>query len=81
MRRSVGAGLSCSVWDANGQEANVRAVARAARIYMATQVEAGHINSMSMTNGAVAALAYNTSLTDRWLPLIRSRKYDFPPGR
>ena len=76
MRRSVAAGLSCSVWDADGQEANVRAVTRAARLYMATQVEAGHIHSMSMTNGAVAALAYNTSLTDRWLPLIRSRKYD-----
>jgi putative acyl-CoA dehydrogenase len=76
MRRSVAAGLSCSVWDASGKEANVRAVARAARVYMATQVEAGHINPMSMTNAAVAALAHDASITDRWLPLIRSRKYD-----
>ncbi len=76
MRRSVAAGLSCSVWDASGEEANVRAVARAARLYMAAQAEAGHIMPMSMTNAAVAALAHNGSLADRWLPLIRSRKYD-----
>ncbi len=76
MRRSVAAGLSCSVWDASGKEANVRAVARAARLYMAAQVEAGHINSMSVTNAAVAALAHDAAITDRWLPLIRSRKYD-----
>ena len=76
MRRSVAAGLSCSVWDASGMEANVRAVARAARVYMAAQVEAGHIYPLSMTNAAVAALAHNGPITDRWLPLIRSRKYD-----
>ena len=40
----------------------MRAVARAARLYMAAQVEAGHICPMSMTNAAVAALAHNASL-------------------
>ena len=75
-RRSVAAGLSCSVWDAGGQEASVRAVARAARLYMATQVEAGHLDMMSMTSAAVAALGHAPMLADRWLPLVRSRRYD-----
>ncbi len=76
MRRSVAVGLSCSVWDASGSETSVRAAARAARLYMASQVEAGHVQPLSTTNAAVAALAHDASLTDRWLPLIRSRKYD-----
>ena len=63
MRRSVAAGLSCSVWDASGDEANVRAVTRAARLYMASQVEAGHISPISMTNAAVAALAHNAPIS------------------
>ncbi len=76
MRRSVAAGLSCSIWDAGGEEASVRAVARAARIYMAAQVEAGHLSPLSMTNAAVAAIGHAPPIADRWLPLVRSRKYD-----
>lgn len=76
MRRSVAAGLHCSVWDAQGEESDVRAVARAARLYMTAQVEPGHLTGMSVTNGAVAVLAHGGSLADTWVPRIRSRTYD-----
>ena len=61
MRRSVASGLQCSIWDAAGDEASVRAVARAARLYMTAEVDAGHLASMTMTNAAVAALAHAPS--------------------
>jgi putative acyl-CoA dehydrogenase len=76
MRRSVGAGLHCSVWDAAGAEAQVRSVARAARLYMTAQVECGHLSPVSMTNAAVAALAQAPALADEWLPQLRTRQYD-----
>jgi putative acyl-CoA dehydrogenase len=79
MRRSVAAGLQCSVWDATDDEANSRAVARAARLYMTTQVEAGHVCPMTMTNAAVAAIAHAPGLADTWLPRIRTRRYDSSP--
>ena len=76
MRRSVAAGLQASIWDASGDEASVRAVARAARIYMTAQVEAGHVGAMSVTSASVAALAHAPKLAETWLPMIRSRRYD-----
>jgi putative acyl-CoA dehydrogenase len=76
MRRSVSSGLHCSVWDASGGEANVRTVARAARLFMTAQAECGHICPMTMTNAAVAALAHAPALADHWLPRVRSRQYD-----
>ncbi len=76
MRRSVAVGLQCSIWDASGEEANVRAVARAARLYMSAEVEAGHLSAMTMTNATVAALAHTPNLADVWLPRIRTRRYD-----
>jgi putative acyl-CoA dehydrogenase len=76
MRRSVGAGLHSSIWDASGDEASVRTVARAARLYMTAQVECGHICPMTMTNASVAALAHAPVLANEWLPKIRSRQYD-----
>ena len=76
MRRSVASGLQCSIWDASGDEASVRSVARAARLYMSAEVEAGHLGAMTMTNAAVAALAHAPALADTWLPRIRTRRYD-----
>jgi len=76
MRRSVSAGLHCSVWDASGAEANVRTVVRAARLFMTAQAECGHVCPMTMTNASVAALAHAPDLANRWLPLVRTRKYD-----
>jgi putative acyl-CoA dehydrogenase len=79
MRRSVAAGLQCSVWDAAGEEADARTVARSARLYMTSAVEAGHLGAMMMTNAAVAALAHTSDLADAWLPRIRTRRYDSSP--
>lgn len=76
MRRSVSAGLHCSVWDAAGSEANVRTVARAARVFMTSQAEAGHVCPMTMTNASIAALAHAPGLANQWLPLVRTRQYD-----
>ena len=76
MRRSVAAGLHCSVWDILDEEGSVRAVSRAARLYMTVQVEAGHICPMTMTNASVAAIAHAPHLADTWLPRIRTRRYD-----
>ena len=76
MRRSVSAGLHCSIWDAAGEEANVRSIARAARLFMTAQIECGHICPITMTNASVAALAHTPALADQWLPMIRSRQYD-----
>jgi putative acyl-CoA dehydrogenase len=79
MRRSVAAGLQCSVWDAAGDEAEARTVARAARLYMTAAVEAGHLAGLSATNAAVAALAHAPEIADTWLPRIRTRRYDSSP--
>ena len=55
MRRSVAAGLQCSVWDASGDEAEARTVMRAARFYMTSGVEAGHLGAMSAPRDVQAA--------------------------
>ncbi|MBZ9936567.1 acyl-CoA dehydrogenase family protein [Mesorhizobium sp. BR1-1-16] len=79
MRRSVGAGLHASIWDAVGDESNVRAVARGARIYMTAQVELGHLGPLSLTSASVASLGHAQPLAEAWLPLLRSRRYDSRP--
>ena len=76
MRRSVAAGLHCSVWDAAGGEGRVRTVARAARLFLTAQVDAGHLTQMISTSASVAALAHSPRLAEQWLPMVRSRKYD-----
>jgi len=76
MRRSVAAGLHCSVWDAAGAEANVRSLARAARLFLTAQVDAGHLAQMSATSAGIASLARSPHLAEQWLPLLRSRNYD-----
>jgi putative acyl-CoA dehydrogenase len=76
MRRSIGAGLHASIWDAVEPEAGVRTVARAAALYMTAQAECGHLCPMTMTSASVAALAHAPDLANRWLPKIRTRQYD-----
>src|SRR5579862_7270446 len=58
MARSMAAGLHASVWDraaAPERHASGHA-ARAARLFLATQAESGHICPLTMTNASVAAL-------------------------
>jgi len=58
MRASIAAGLHASTWTSSGKRAAAPAeVARAARYYMAAQVEAGHLCPVTMTRAALAALA------------------------
>jgi len=76
MRRSIGEGLSSSVWSGPEEEAGIRHRARAARFYMTAGVECGHLCPVTMTNAAVAALAAAPALREKWLPVITSRQYD-----
>ncbi|MCC6982663.1 MAG: acyl-CoA dehydrogenase family protein [Bauldia sp.] len=76
MRRSVGAALHCSMWDAGGEEGPVRTLARAARLFVTAEVECGHLSAIITTSGAVTALSYSPALSQEWIPLVRSRRYD-----
>jgi putative acyl-CoA dehydrogenase len=75
MQKSMAAGLHCSAFDPN--EAGERRISeRVARLYMATQIEAGHLCPTTMTNASVAALAASPEVHAAWLPRILSRDYD-----
>ncbi|AHH96566.1 acyl-CoA dehydrogenase family protein [Kutzneria albida] len=52
-------------------------VARAAKMIVWGQVEAGHICPISMTYAAVPALRHNAELAARYEPLLTSPEYDF----
>jgi putative acyl-CoA dehydrogenase len=77
MAESVGAGLHASTWHADLRPASAPAhVIRAARFYMAAQVETGHLCPITMTHAAVAALAAETDVAEKFAPKILSRDYD-----
>ncbi|HET9248011.1 MAG TPA: DNA alkylation response protein, partial [Xanthobacteraceae bacterium] len=77
MAESVAAGLAASTWREDGTPARAPAqVARAARFYMAAQVETGHLCPITMTHAAVAALAVERALVAKFMPKIMSRRYD-----
>jgi putative acyl-CoA dehydrogenase len=73
MRQSVAAGIASSPWSEPGEGAHV---ARAARFYMQTQVEAGHTCPITMTFAATPSLRLAPELPAEWLPKIHSREYD-----
>ena len=76
MRRSVGLGLHASIWDDSQEEQGQRNSVRAARFFMSSGVESGHLCPITMTNASVATLMAAPELLNEWLPRIRSRKYD-----
>jgi putative acyl-CoA dehydrogenase len=77
MSESVAAGLQASTWRADASPAPAPAqVARAARFYMAAQIETGHLCPITMTRAAVAALAAEPALVGKVMPKIVSRDYD-----
>ena len=76
MRRSVSLGLHSSIWDDNALEAGQRNTVRAARFYISSGVESGHLCPITMTNASVAALMESPELLGEWLPRIKSDKYD-----
>ena len=77
MAESIREGLHASTWRTDATVAGAPAeVARAARFYMAAQVENGHQCPITMTRAAVAALAAEPALVKRLMPKIVSRDYD-----
>src|SRR5262247_3716526 len=77
MAESVAAGLAASTWREDATPARAPAqVRRAARFYMAAQVETGHLCPITMTHAAVAAFAVERPLVAKFMPKIMSRRYD-----
>jgi putative acyl-CoA dehydrogenase len=73
MKTAIEHGLHASPWTNPRPGAHV---ARAARYYMQTQVEAGHHCPITMTFASVPALRTTPSLAAEWEPRITSRVYD-----
>ncbi|WP_024512420.1 acyl-CoA dehydrogenase family protein [Bradyrhizobium sp. ARR65] len=77
MAHSAHAGLHNSTWTADGKPAGAPSeVVRAAKFYMAAQVETGHLCPITMTRASVAALASQADLLAKTMPLIAQRAYD-----
>src|SRR5712671_2720615 len=77
MARSAHAGVHNSTWGPDGRPAGGAAeVVRAAKFYMAAQVETGHLCPITMTRASVAALAVQPDLLAKAMPVIATRAYD-----
>ena len=77
MAHSVHAGVHNSTWDAQGKPAgSASEVVRAAKFYIAAQVETGHLCPITMTRASVAALASQPDLLAKTMPVIATRSYD-----
>ncbi len=73
MNVAVTYGLHAAPWTDPNPGAHV---ARAARFYVWSQVEAGHGCPISMTYAVVPALRANPAAADAWVPRLASRVYD-----
>jgi len=73
MKASIETGIHSSPWTERRDGAHV---ARAARSYMQTQVEAGHGCPITMTFASVPCLEAQPDLAAAWLPKITARVYD-----
>ena len=73
MRSAIAQGLHASPWTDPRPGAHV---ARAARFYMQSQVEAGHGCPITMSFAAVPCLRQQPELAAQWLPKLTSRVYD-----
>src|ERR1700731_2987029 len=74
MAHSAHAGGHNSTWNAQAHPAGGAAeVIRAARFYMAAQVETGHLCPVTMTRASVAALAAQPDLLAKTMPVIATR--------
>ena len=71
MAHSAHAGVHNSTWDADGKPAGgASEVVRAAKFYIASQVETGHLCPITMTRASVAALAEQPDLLAKVMPVI-----------
>ncbi len=73
MKSAIEEGLHSSPWTEPREGAHV---ARAARFYMQSEVEAGHGCPITMTFASVPALKLQPELAKDWLPKIEARVYD-----
>ena len=73
MRTSLAHGLHAGPWADPRPGAHV---ARAAKVMVWYQVDAGHICPVSMTYAVVPALRHEPEVADVWEPMIRSTAYD-----
>ncbi|WGS23624.1 MULTISPECIES: acyl-CoA dehydrogenase family protein [unclassified Bradyrhizobium] len=77
MAHSAHAGVHNSTWSAQGKPAGGAAeVVRAAKFYIASQVETGHLCPITMTRASVAALAAQPEILTKTMPVIGMRSYD-----
>jgi putative acyl-CoA dehydrogenase len=77
MARSAHAGIHNSTWTAQGKPAGgASEVVRAAKFYIAAQVETGHLCPITMTRASVAALAMQPDLLAKAMPVIATDAYD-----
>lgn len=76
MRRSIAAGLHCSLWEDIAEEAGISHQARAIRFFLTAGLECGHLCPVTMTSAAVAAIAATPRVAKEWGPRILTRKYD-----
>ena len=77
MAHSAHAGVHNSTWTAEGKPAGgASEVVRAAKFYMASQAETGHLCPITMTRASVAALAEQPDLLARVMPVLATRSYD-----
>jgi putative acyl-CoA dehydrogenase len=77
MAHSAHAGIHNSTWRGDGKPAGgASEVTRAAKFYMAAQVETGHLCPITMTRASVAALAAQPEILAKVMPVIAQRAYD-----
>jgi len=77
MAHSAHAGLHNSTWSAAGTAAGgASEVVRAAKFFIAAQVETGHLCPVTMTRASVAALASDEALSAQIMPVLGTRTYD-----
>ena len=77
MALSAHAGIHNSTWTADGKPAGgASEVIRAAKFYMAAQVETGHLCPITMTRASVAAMAEQPDLLANVMPLLGTQSYD-----
>jgi putative acyl-CoA dehydrogenase len=77
MAHSAHAGLHNSTWTTDGKPTGDAAeVIRAAKFYIAAQVETGHLCPITMTRASVAALVMQPDLLGKVMPVLSTKSYD-----
>lgn len=77
MAHSAHAGIHNSTWNEKGEAAGAASeVLRAARFYIVSQVETGHLCPITMTRAAVGALSVDPALRAKVMPVLGTKSYD-----